>query len=306
MTFTKANISVVIATHNGSAFIDAQIQSILSQTLAPAEIIVCDDASTDNTVEIVQKWEQLGKLKLFQNPHKLGVLENFKKAVAFADSHNYIALSDQDDIWLPNKLALCWEKMQTFENLTLPSLVYSDLILVNQDLQVINPSFQNELGIDKFEHCFDTALYGCLVLGCTTLMNPILRQYFENMPVSKHYYHDAWLSLLAFGWGNCTGIKEPLVKYRQHQHNLTISQHRKKSRFLKLVTHFKYLFKQSYYLTNELSLAKDFAAEHFDKLSPARQIALNSFLSLKNKSHFQKKWAFEKSFSPRWLNRFSK
>lgn len=306
MINSNANISVIITTHNGSAFIEEQIESILSQTIAPAEIIVCDDASSDNTIELLQKWEQLGKLRLFRNTEVLGVVENFKKGVALANPNNFIALCDQDDVWLPNKLAICWDKINEFEDLSLPSLVYSDLIFVNQNLQVINPSFQNELGFDKFEHCFDTALYGCLVLGCTTLFNPALRNLFVNMPHHKRYLHDAWLALIAFGWGNCACIKEPLVMYRQHQNNLTITAHYKKTRFSKLLAHCKALFTHSNYLTNELALASDFSASYFDKLSPSKQFTLNSFLSLKAKSHFQKKWAFEKTFSPYWLNRFSK
>jgi glycosyltransferase involved in cell wall biosynthesis len=306
MFHSKANISVIITTHNGSAFIDAQIESILSQTLAPAEIIVCDDASSDNTIELLQKWEQSGKLRLIRNATVLGIVENFKKGVGFAAPDNFIALCDQDDVWLPNKLATCWDKINAFEDLSLPSMVYSDLVFVDQHLQVINPSFQKEMGFNKFEHCFDTALFGCQVLGCTTLFNPALRNLFVNMPLNKSYLHDAWLALIAFGWGNCACIKEPLVLYRQHQNNFTIATHIKKKLHSKLLAHCKAFFSHSTYLTNELALANDFSTKYFDKLSPSKQFTLNSFLSLNNQSHFQKKWAFEKAFFPHWLNRFSK
>lgn len=306
MSHAKANISVIITTHNGSAFIDAQIESILSQTLAPTEIIVCDDASGDTTIELLQKWEQLGKLRLYRNEQVLGVAENFKKAVGLAAPDHFIALCDQDDVWLPNKLATCWDQIQKFEDLSLPSLVYSDLIFVDQDLQLINPSFQKEMGFHKFEHCFDTALFGCLILGCTTLLNPALRNLLVQMPKNQYYLHDAWLALIAFGWGNCAGIKEPLVLYRRHQHNFTIATHLKKNRISKLLGHGKALFSHTSYLNDELELAKDFSNLYFDKLSPAKQMALKSFLSLNHQSHFQKKWAFEKAFSPHWLNRFSK
>ena len=300
----KANISVIITTHNGSRFIEEQIESILAQTLAPKEIIVSDDASTDDTIALVHKWEQSGKLRLIRNTVALGVVANFKKAVALAEPNHFIALSDQDDVWLPHKLETCWNKIHDFEDLRLPSLVYSDLQLVDQHLQVMNPSFQNELGIDKFEHCFDTALFGSLVLGCTTLFNPALRNLFVAMPHSKQYFHDAWMALIAFGWGNHACIQEPLVLYRQHANNLTIAAHQKKSRHGKLVAHGKAFFTASNYLNNELALAKDFSNSYVDKLSPAKQLALHNFLSLQTKSHFRKKWAFEKTFFPRWLNRF--
>ena len=306
MVYSNANISVILTTHNGSAFIDAQIESILSQTLPAAEIIVCDDASSDNTIELLQKWEYAGKLRLVRNATVLGIVENFKKGVGLAAPNNFIALCDQDDVWLPHKLATCWAKIHEFEDLSLPSLVYSDLTFVDQHLQIINPSFQQEMGFHKFEHCFDTALFGCLVLGCTTLFNPALRNLFVNMPHQKSYLHDAWLALIAFGWGNCACIKEPLVLYRQHQNNVTIARHIKKKRHLKLFAHSKALFTHSNYLNNELVLAKDFSEWYFDKLAPSKQFSLNSFLSLNNQSHFHKKWAFEKAFFPHWLNRFSK
>jgi rhamnosyltransferase len=306
MKHSKANISVIIATHNGSAFIEAQIQSILSQTLAAAEIIVCDDASTDDTIAIVQKWEEQGKLRLIRNTEALGVAENFKKGVALSDPANFIALADQDDVWLPYKLERCCERIEAFDDQSLPSLVYSDASLVDQQLQVINPSFQNELGIDKFEHCFETTLFGCPVLGCTTLFNPALRREFVQQSFSKTYLHDAWLALIAHGWGNCACIKEPLMLYRQHQNNLTIANHRKIARHSKLLAHTKAFFNDSNYLMNELEIAMDFSSCYFDKLSSSKQFAINSFLSLQTKSYFQKKWAFEKTFFPHWLNRFSK
>jgi hypothetical protein len=94
--------------------------------------------------------------------------------------------------------------------------------------------------------------------------------------------------------------------YRQHQNNLTIANHRKIARHSKLLAHTKAFFSDSNYLMNELEIAMDFSSCYFDKLSSSKQFAINSFLSLQTKSYFQKKWAFEKTFFPHWLNRFSK
>jgi len=302
-TFTP-KISVIITTYNGETYLEQQLLTVFNQTLQPAEIIVCDDGSTDGTLKILQKWVELGKIQLYKNNTILGVVENFKKGVLMANPSNFIAFCDQDDLWLPNKLLLCWEKMELIHDPQIPCLVYSDLVLVDKNLNVINNSFQNELGIDKFKHCFETALFGSLVLGCTSLINPVLAKFFIAIPKNNNYYHDAWMSLIAFGFGKHLCIKEPLVKYRQHNNNITISMHSKRNRITKLITHLKHFFGKSKYLLNELALANDFDNAYYYKLPSHKQILIKSFLALENKPHFVKKWAFEKTFFRFWIKRF--
>src|SRR5450631_4123056 len=96
-------VSVVIATHNGERFLEQQINSILTQTVKAAEIIVCDDDSKDNTIPILEKFSCKGYLTYYRNTKRIGVVENFKKAVSLCLPGTYIALCDQDDIWLPEK-----------------------------------------------------------------------------------------------------------------------------------------------------------------------------------------------------------
>src|SRR6476661_6415310 len=98
-------VSVVLATYNGELFIEEQIKSILQQTYSPIELIIVDDASTDNTISIIQQFEASHScIRLFTSERNVGYIKNFEKGMLLA-SGEYIALSDQDDIWEAAKLS---------------------------------------------------------------------------------------------------------------------------------------------------------------------------------------------------------
>lgn len=308
MVYVSPKISVVLTSFNGAQFIEQQLNSILEQTLLPEEIIVCDDGSTDGTIQIIQTFASKHSIKLILNPSQLGVVENFKQAAALANPSHYIALCDQDDIWLPNKLASNWEAMQKLElelaNPSAPCLVYSDLVFMNQQEEIINNSFYTQMGLNKFEHDFGTALFGSLLLGCTIFMNPAMRAAFITMPNSKLFYHDAWLALLGFGMGHTYFINTPLVKYRLHGNNVSLQKFTPRNRFINAIKHFAKAFFKTSYLQNELALAFAFREKYYAQLSPNNQLLIDAFLSLEGKLYIQKKWAFEKAFKNKWIQRF--
>jgi hypothetical protein len=235
-------------------------------------------------------------------------LANFKLGASLAKSNNYLAFSDQDDIWLPNKLAVNLEAILKLEKTLMdsatPCLVYSDLSFVNQNGQLLNHSFYKEMGLDKFEHCFETALFGSLLLGCTVFINASMRDELTHMPDSKIYYHDAWLAMLGFGMGKVYYINTPLVNYRLHNNNASLQKFKKRNRFVNALGHIgKALFKTNY-LEKEVALAKAFHEKYYSKLSSNKQLLLDAFLPLSGKLYFQKKWAFEKAFKNKWIKRF--
>src|SRR5690554_1467232 len=105
-------ISIALASYNGEKYIKEQLDSILNQTIQDFEIVVCDDASTDNTWEILQQYEAKDKrFKIFRNEQNLGFKKNFEKAISHCKGE-YIALSDQDDIWIENHLELLFNHIQ--------------------------------------------------------------------------------------------------------------------------------------------------------------------------------------------------
>lgn len=303
-TLSHFPVSVVMTTFNGEQFIKEQILSILNQTLPPEELIICDDGSTDRTIEIIEMLRDNAVIKLYQNEKRLGVIGNFKKAVSLAKPDNYIALSDQDDIWLPEKIEKSIAALISIDDKTSPAMVYSDLMLIDSKGNLINKSARNVFGNDKYTHCFQTLLYGNFVTGCTILMNPAMRKMFADIPDNPSFKHDAWLAYIAFSFGKISETDQPYIKYRQHDNNVTITGYKKKTRTERLLTHAVSVITKNEFLKNEIILADLFISMFEEKLSTDQKNEIRKLLKLRNASYLSKKWAFEKTFRPYWTKRF--
>jgi glycosyltransferase involved in cell wall biosynthesis len=295
------SISVAIATYNGGNYLVEQLDSILSQTLLPAEIIVCDDQSTDNTSAILENYQRKGLLKYYINEKRLGFIGNFKKAVSLCNPDNFIALSDQDDIWLPSKLSLAAQYIKDVDETDTPAMVYSDLILVDQDKNLINPSFRSELGQGGYIYCLETLFFGCFVNGCTVLMNPAMRSYFSTIPVNGTLNHDTWISMIAYTFGKAAILPEPQVYYRSHTNNATeVGAFKRKGRFKRLLSEIIHSFKKNDLFENQIRFASEFYTVFQDKLSPEQNDLFIRFINLKGKSWLQKKIALRIFFKGKW------
>ncbi len=287
-------ISVAITTYNGGLYLDEQILSILCQDLKPAEIIVCDDGSTDDTQQILERYQSNGHLKFYINPARLGLIENFKKAVSLCNADNYIALSDQDDVWLPNKLSKCAAAMVQIEDRQQPCMVYTDLTLVDAEQHIINTSFRNEMGQDKYRHDLLSLLYNNFINGCTILMNRQLHIQFESAPPKIYFNHDGWLGLLAFTFGKVKEIEEPLVLYRKHTNNLSIDNAQKpNNKYLNVYREvLKALKGDDNFLTDQLAAVQEFYKIFKETMPADKKMIFEQFLKLTNKQYLAKKLAY--------------
>src|ERR687885_1327551 len=99
-------VSVAMCTYNGAAFLREQLQSLAAQARTPDELVVCDDASADATVRVVREFAAAAPfpVRLTVNERNLGSTKNFERAISLC-AGDLVALSDQDDLWLPAKLA---------------------------------------------------------------------------------------------------------------------------------------------------------------------------------------------------------
>jgi glycosyltransferase involved in cell wall biosynthesis len=299
-------ISIVMATYNGEKYLEQQIQSILRQTLKPDEIIVCDDCSTDGTIAILEKYKQQLQLIYVVNPSQLGVIENFKKGVSLAAPDNYISLSDQDDEWMPDKLEKCARLLKTIDDKLLPCMVYSDLLLVDQDENILNVSFWNEVGQqEKYQHNLQTLLFNQFVNGCTMLLNPVLRHMFRNIPNNVRFHHDDWIAVAAFAFGKVESIKEPLVKYRKHGNNVTIKANTKpRNRYRSIKEQLINVLRgKDDFLSIRFELARLFYNEYALTMTDEVRQCFEKFLELENRSYFIKKLAFRRIVTRFQLNR---
>ncbi|WP_276359530.1 glycosyltransferase family 2 protein [Daejeonella sp. H1SJ63] len=295
------SISVAMATYNGEKYLEEQLDSILSQTLKPVEIIVCDDQSTDGTIEILERYCRGGLLSYYVNENRLGFIGNFKKAVSLCAPANYIALSDQDDVWLPSKLELAAEYLQKIDDAEHPVMVYSDLILVDQDKNIINNSFRDELGQGGYHYCLGTLFFGCFVNGCTMLMNPAMRTYFSTIPENGTLNHDTWMSMIAYTFGKAEIVPDPQIYYRSHRNNATdVGDFKRKGRFTRLFSEIVHSFKKNDLFEDQISFASEFYQVFQDKLSKEQDELFKRFLKLKGKSYLEKKIALRMFFRGKW------
>ena len=218
----SVKISIAMATFNGEKYIQEQLASFVRQTVLPFELVVCDDGSTDNTVSIVKEFAQSAsfRVRVYQNPKNLGFSNNFIKCASLCEG-DWIAFSDQDDVWLPNKLSKVSHLIET-EQLKNCVLVCHSADLVNEDLSPTGrriPDVLRDQVIPKNGH------YGFLcIAGFTTTFSADLlsqidsslrpRDYFA--PEDKWQSHDKWIAMLANALGDVAYISESLALYRRH------------------------------------------------------------------------------------------
>jgi glycosyltransferase involved in cell wall biosynthesis len=216
-------LSVAMCTYNGARYLSAQLESIARQTRLPDELIICDDHSTDATPELLEQFEKTApfQVRLFHNPTRLGVVANFSKAITLTTGR-YIALSDQDDIWLPQRLERSLLAIRTAEECYgphTPVLVHTDLSVLGEGGDIISPSFMR---FQHLQHVTTDPLRILLtqnfVTGCTILMNAPLKLSATPIPTSV-LIHDWWLALIASCIGKIVFLNEQSVFYRQHNSN---------------------------------------------------------------------------------------
>lgn len=197
-------ISVCIASYNGEKYIKEQLQSILVQLSADDEIIVSDDNSADNTRGIIMSMGD-DRIKIISGPALGSPVFNFENALKHAKGE-FIFLSDQDDVWMSNKVELFMEALQQYD------LVLSDCQVVDKDLIVLKDSYFSilppKLGI--WNNLYKNHFLG----SCMAFRRKVLR-YVLPFP-SKIVMHDIWIGLCVSAFGKVGIINVPLMKYRRH------------------------------------------------------------------------------------------
>lgn len=235
------NVAILMATFNGEDFLDKQLTSILNQTYKNFKIYISDDCSTDNSVNIIEYYKKNypNKIELLINRATLGFIKNFESLLSHC-TEEYIALSDQDDIWESDNLQIKMQEMQELEIVyeRKAILVHSDLSMIDKhDAQIYNSYFAYRKYALNNEHDLGHILGPSGVMGNTLLMNKALKElvlpFDENIDT-----HDYWIAVQAELFGLRKTISQQLVQYRIHDKNISNSSAEiyKKSNFLKLFT----------------------------------------------------------------------
>lgn len=224
--------SIVMATYNGEKYIKEQIESILRNMNKMDELIISDDGSTDNTRNIIKQYiKNDERIKLIDGPKK-GLKQNFANAIQVSKG-KYIFLSDQDDIWMENKIETVLKQF-SHKNV---SIIIHDAKVINENQETIIPSFfeYRNSGKGIIKNIFKNTYIGCCMAFETELKKYIL-------PIPNNIeMHDQWIGLLGEIKGNGSFfLNEKLIKYRRHSDNVSQMKH---YRILKMISNrLKFIF----------------------------------------------------------------
>lgn len=204
-------ISVCMATYNGEKYIREQMNSILEQIGEEDELIISDDLSSDKTVEIIKSYKDK-RIKLYIHEDNHGFVRNFENALVHANG-DVIFLSDQDDIWMPDKVKV------TIAALDNCDFTVSDCITINENEQVISQSRIKDYHIKTgfWRLMIKTRYLGC----CMAFRRNVLD---AALPFPNNAYlmeHDLWLASVAECYFKTSLIEKPLIKYRRHGGNVS-------------------------------------------------------------------------------------
>ena len=212
-------VSIAMCTFNGARFLRDQLDSFSTQTRLPDEIVICDDGSTDETLKILADWAKSApfKVQIVQNERNLGYAKNFEKAIDLCQGE-IIFLSDQDDIWLPQKIDLMANLLESTPD---SSGVICEAYLINSQNERL-PYLHSDIS-REFMGCFLPCFLSLpenklpLLSGCCSVFR---KKVLNTIPdVQEGWPHDSWFFLFAQTLGKVLFVSEPLICRRIHDSN---------------------------------------------------------------------------------------
>jgi hypothetical protein len=212
----RSRVSVCMAAYNGALFIQEQIASIMPQLEDADELIVVDDASGDNTVAIVEGFCD-PRIRVLRHPSNCGVVATFERALGEARGET-IFLSDQDDIWRPEKVAVCREYFDSHPDV---SLVLSDAEIIDGSGRVVEATWMAKGGFRDgiLPNLIRNRYLGCVMAFRRNLLSSCL-PFPPDLPM-----HDWWIGIVNRLGGKAALIPQVLMSYRRHAENVTTGQH---------------------------------------------------------------------------------
>lgn len=212
------SVVVLMSTYNGQKYVVDQLESLIKQQGVELSILIRDDGSNDNTIDILKKYaNNYHFFKIFEGVNK-GVLYSFTALCRYALDNlcaDYYAFCDQDDVWDSNKLMIAVEKLNDFPS-EKANLYFSNARLVDENLSYIRDLYSpGEIKIGK-----KMALVQIPTFGCCCVFNRKALEYFLEIPNQKQG-HDHWIYLICSFFGNVYYDEGTHIDYRQHKNNVS-------------------------------------------------------------------------------------
>lgn len=203
---TRPLVSIALCTYNGARFLRQQLESIINQSYKNLEIVIVDDCSSDNSAEIIAGYAgHDSRIRFFQNETNLGFNKNFEKAIRLT-SGDFIAISDQDDIWEADKIEVL------LENIGDNWLIFSNSALIDDDGKALNRTLLRDFSLERCNYM--GFLFQNFVTGHSILIRRELLSYI--LPIPSKSFYDWWIGFIAVYEGKAIFIDRILTQYRVH------------------------------------------------------------------------------------------
>ena len=252
-------IAILLATYNGEKYLKQQLDSLLNQTNKYFRCFIHDDGSTDSTNLILDDYaEKHPDRIIIINGEKCGSSkENFSFLLKNVEADFYF-FCDQDDIWFPDKVEKCIRKIRE-KACEKPILIYTDLQVVDENLKIINHSFYEFSNLNPFLNTYKDLLMSNVCVGCTMVINRMLRDILIDFDSKNIIMHDWEAALIASLLGELDYINIATIQYRQHQHNV-VGATKEKSFFNKIIRardFIGYIERKKYYKNRPIKMAQE-------------------------------------------------
>lgn len=225
MQLRRSEVAIGLAVFNGARYLGEFLDSLLAQTESNFRLVVSDNASTDETREILHAYSPRFRYPISVLPSPTRTTSaalNFARVTDFIDA-DYLMYADADDVWYPNKVEISLSTIKQHESVygsDKPILMHSDLEVVDRNLRRIAPSYWRYQNIDPSRVELRQILMRNCVTGCTTILNRALLLIARPIP-EEAIMHDYWCALTAAAFGHIVSCRTPLLAYRQHGANDT-------------------------------------------------------------------------------------
>lgn len=208
-------IDILMATYNGEKYLVEQLDSIINQTYHNWNLLIRDDNSTDKTLEIIQNYHKKDKrIKILKdNKGNLGIVRNFEELLKSSESE-FIMFSDQDDIWVENKLDMYLKMIEKIKNKGF--MIHSDAILFDKNKSnILKDTFISKKAINRG---LENVFFNYFVQGATILISKEIKNFILPFP-KEVYLHDRYIHLISELFFERIFVNKALIYYRQHGDN---------------------------------------------------------------------------------------
>lgn len=286
-------VHIFMATYNGERFLRGQIDSILAQTVQDFRLYIRDDCSKDGTRAVIREYtERYPERIVFlesQAPSG-GAMENFFALMReCAGLQGCFMFSDQDDVWLPEKIERSLTELRRLEKVygpKTPLLVHTDLTVTDAELHVLEPSFERFQKLEYEKNDLASLLQQNNITGCTMLFNRPLLELSLVEDTNGILMHDWWMGLVSAAFGAVGTVREPTILYRQHGGNEVGAKNVKSPSYL-LAQCRKFFGNENRFAKTHAQAAR-FLREYESRLTEDGREVLRAFLALPSAGGFRR------------------